>query len=123
MPVLLVFNFGEVFTLESVSNNDFGFSFALSEFFQCSNDFCVVVSINDNCFPSKSFKFTSNRLNIISMHGCLRLAKSIDVDDSNQIIELVISTEVYSLPNTAFSDLAVSANTEYCVVNLVKIFT
>lgn len=59
----------------------------------------------------------------MAVHGLLRLTESVDINDGDKIVEFVVSAEIDSLPNTALSDLSVSADTEYSVVNLIKIFT
>jgi hypothetical protein len=59
----------------------------------------------------------------MTVHGLLGLTESVDINDGDKIVEFVVSAEINSLPNTAFSNLSVSADTEYSVVDLIEIFT
>ncbi len=59
----------------------------------------------------------------MTVHGLLGLTESVDINDGDKIVEFVVSAEINSLPNTALSDLSVSADTEYSVVDLIEIFT
>ncbi len=59
----------------------------------------------------------------MTVHGLLGLTESVDINDGDKIVEFVVSAKINSLPNTALSDLSVSADTEYSVVDLIEIFT
>ena len=121
MPILLVLNFGEILAFESISHNNFGFSIFLSRLLKSWNDFIVIMPIDDVNFPSKSFEFSSDRLDIVSVHRLLGLTESVNINDSNQIVKFVVSSEIDCFPNASFSDLAISANAKYCVVDLIEI--
>jgi hypothetical protein len=55
------------------------------------------------------------------MHGFLRLAEPVDIDDGNEVVKLVISGKIDCLPNASFSNLTVSTDTKYGVVDFVEV--
>lgn len=79
------------------------------------------MSVDDMSFPSKSLEFSSYCLDITSVHGFLGLAKSININDCDEIVKFVVTTKIYCFPNATLSNLSISTNTKYCVVNLIEI--
>ena len=79
------------------------------------------MSVDDKSFPSKSFEFSSDCLHIASMHRLLRLAKPVDINNSDEIVKFVVSAKISGLPNTSLCDFTISTNAEDCVINLVEI--
>lgn len=55
------------------------------------------------------------------MHGFLRLAEPVDIDDGDEVVKLVISGKIDCLPNASFSNLTVSTDTKYGVVDFVEV--
>lgn len=81
------------------------------------------MSVDDSSLPPESFKFSGDGFNIISVHCLLGLTESVYIDNSDQVIEFIVSAKIYSFPNTSLGDLAISTNTEDCIVNFIEILT
>jgi hypothetical protein len=55
------------------------------------------------------------------MHGFLRLTESVDINDCDEVVKLVISGKIDCLPNASFCNLTVSTDTKYGVVDFVEV--
>jgi hypothetical protein len=56
------------------------------------------------------------------VHGFLGLTESVHINDSDEVVKLVVSAKIDCLPDASFCNLTVSANTKNGVVDLIKIF-
>src|SRR5687768_14104847 len=79
------------------------------------------MSINNQSIESKSFKAFAISVNVVLKGSWVRLSKTINIKDGDQVVQLVDTCKVQSFPNGAFSALAITneaVNTIWCIVKV-----
>lgn len=123
VPVELVFDlFSEVLSLESLGEDgERLLGFIVSGGGVSLNDFFDVVTIDADSFPSERGESSGIDFSFVLLHGGLGLTEGIDVNNSNQVSEVVVTSEVGSFPDGTFSDFTITQQSKELVVDLVHI--
>jgi len=131
VPIQLVLNLLDILPLEGLGQYNLWLILGVSAlFFSISKDYLLhglcqgsdIVSINLDDAPSKGLKSLFVHFNVMSKGCLLRLTQSIDVEDGSEIIQLVVTRKMGSLPNGALCTLPIAHNDPISVVYLVEIF-
>jgi len=123
VPVELVFDlFSEVSSLESLGEDgERLLGFVVSGSGEGLDDISDVVTIDADSFPSEGSESSGIDISFVLLHGGLGLTEGVDVDDSNQVREVIVTSEVGSFPDGAFSDFTITEQGEISVFDLVHI--
>lgn len=121
VPVILVLDIGEIFSLESLGNDAGWLVGLISGLLEGTDDGLNIVSINNVGLPSERGESLLIDLGVVSETGLLRLSESVDIDDADQVIEIVVRGEVGSLPDGSLSTFSVSKDGPIGVINLIKV--
>jgi hypothetical protein len=124
VPVELVFDlFGKVLSLEGLGEDgERLLGFVVSGGGICLDDFSDIVTINADSFPSERCESSGINFSFVLLHGGLGLTKGVDVNDSNEVVKVVVSSEVGSFPDRSFSALTITEQGVEFVLDLVHIF-
>jgi hypothetical protein len=124
VPVELVFDlFGKVLSLEGLGEDgERLLGFVVSGGGICLDDFSDIVTINADSFPSERCESSGINFSFVLLHGGLGLTKGVDVDDGNEVVKVVVSSEVGSFPDRSFSALTITEQGVEFVLDLVHIF-
>jgi hypothetical protein len=124
VPVELVFDlFGKVLSLEGLGEDgERLLGFVVSGGGICLDDFSDIVTINADSFPSERCESSGINFSFVLLHGGLGLTKGVDVDDGNEVVEVIVSSEVGSFPDRSFSALTITEQGVEFVLDLVHIF-
>lgn len=121
VPVILVLDIGEIFSLESLGNDAGWLVGLISGLLEGTDDGLNIVSINNVGLPSERGESLLIDLGVVSETGLLRLSESVDIDDADQVIEIVVRGEVGSLPDGSLSTFSISEDGPIGVINLIKV--
>jgi hypothetical protein len=122
MPVVHIFLFWHVFSLESLGNDQGWDTFCsfcfVKGFCDCSN----IMAINNNSIPALCLNAFSVSLHFVAQSSSFRLTKTVAIDDCAKIVKFVMSRILHGFPNTSFGTFTISHHTEYSVRSLINIF-
>lgn len=123
VPVELVFDlFSEVSSLESLGEDgERLLGFVVSGSSEGLDDISDVVTIDADSFPTEGSESSGIDISFVLLHGGLGLTEGVDVDDSNQVREVIVTSEVGSFPDGTFSDFTITEQGEISVLDLVHI--
>lgn len=121
VPVILVLDIWEIFSLESLGNDAGWLVGLISGLLEGTDDGLNIMSINNVGLPSERGESLLIDLGVVSETGLLRLSESVDIDDADQVIEIVVRGKVGSLPDGSLSTFSVSEDGPIGVINLIKV--
>jgi len=124
VPVELVFDlFGKVLSLEGLGeDSERLLALVVSGGGICLDDFSDIMTINADSFPSERLESSGINFSFVLLHGGLGLTKGVDVNDSNEVAKVVVSSEVGGFPDGSFSALTITEQGVEFVLDLVHIF-
>lgn len=65
------------------------------------------MSINNDGVETESFQTFAVNFHVVLKRRWLRLAKTVDVENGAQVVQLVVSSKVESFPDGSFSTLTI----------------
>lgn len=99
MPVFQVLDVGEVLAFERLGDEGGGLVFGASGHMESFDQLFDVVSINDNGVPAKGLETLLVDVHLVAEGSWLGLAKTVDVEDGTQVVQLVVAGEVDGFPD------------------------
>ena len=108
-------------TFVSLCDKAGGFALGRLGIVEGFTDCLNVVTVDDNGVPPESLHPGTVDLHVVLEGGRLALSKTVDVKDSDEIVELVVAGKGGGLPDATLGTLPVTHHTEHSVAMVAEV--
>ncbi len=123
MPVLLVRDVGEVESLEGLHDESHRLALDGAGSGEGLHELLNIVAVDDDGMPTEGLSALLVGVKIVLQAGGLALAKTVDVKDGNQVVELVVRREGHGFPDATLRRLTVTNDAIHTVAGLVNVLS
>ena len=119
MPPFLILNKGNASAFESLCEND-QWLIAKADSGEDFEQFIDVMTIDFFGAPAEGFEAAFVNVEVVFESGRLALAKAVDIDNGNEIVELINPGERCGFPNGAFGAFAIAEQDVGTIVEFIE---